>query len=784
MAGQDNTGRKRPTRRNVRAEAAAQHSPNRGSDRRSNRAAARTTSGSRPLQDSRHAKRDSVRSNRASAANDKLSSARGYSLPGVWTKDPKSAAAPSFTWAREEDARGKTATSRQRRSKGSQQKKSGTSLPVRILSTIGSSVGAFLRFATGSVKRMAVCALVLIALVGFGVDSFMTHGRVYGGVSVGEVNVSGMTRDEAVKAVNDVYAVRLEGVTAVIYSSDEVRSQIESGDITTSETLEEQSVESARDSGQAWTPSAASLEASVPAEQLVDEAMRVGREDGGIFGRAGAVLFGRVIDVPIEFNTASLESLAESIDASIGEARVEWGIKVSGGVATTTEGNDGMMVNRSWLEDMLTKAFTSSDPDDRSFVAQTEYAPLRIDEAAAHEVCDQVNDAIANGAIFTYKDQTWHADASTVGAWVTTSVVALDENGEVSADQPDYANEATSWKLVAGIDRDKASPTILENVKAIAEEDPILVTFIDEGGEIFVETNSTGTVPLVGAAADTLDAALFGEMSASAVEAPQIPVESIEAPERMTFDEALDYGVITAFSSFTTEYTTGSGTEERNNNIRLAADLLNNSIAKAGGGIWSFNETAGECNEEKGFQAAGAIVAGEYVDSIGGGICQVATTVYNAVYESGMSIVLRFNHSFYISSYPAGRDAAVSWPDLDLKWRNDETSDVLLKMSYTDGTVTATLYGVDPEYTVVSDVGQWEEGAKHSTNYVEDPSLGQGASYVQTAGSDGSSITVVRSVYDASGALIRETTFVSEYQPKTEVVVVGPGYTPPEDTAS
>ena len=103
----------------------------------------------------------------------------------------------------------------------------------------------------------------------------------------------------------------------------------------------------------------------------------------------------------------------------------------------------------------------------------------------------------------------------------------------------------------------------------------------------------------------------------------EVSVGSGPAPSTSTFDEALDLGLIGEISSYTTEYTTGTGTENRNHNIHLVADLLNRSIAPAGG-TWSFNGTAGECNAERGFLGAGAIIDGEYDDAVGGGICQVA----------------------------------------------------------------------------------------------------------------------------------------------------------------
>lgn len=114
-------------------------------------------------------------------------------------------------------------------------------------------------------------------------------------------------------------------------------------------------------------------------------------------------------------------------------------------------------------------------------------------------------------------------------------------------------------------------------------------------------------------------------VSESRSEAPTIELSSTDLPSTVSFDDAVDFGLISEISSFTTQYS--SGAEARTVNIHTAADLLSNSIIKANGGTWSFNDTAGEATEDKGYQNAGAIVGGEYSDAIGGGICQVATTV-------------------------------------------------------------------------------------------------------------------------------------------------------------
>ena len=128
-----------------------------------------------------------------------------------------------------------------------------------------------------------------------------------------------------------------------------------------------------------------------------------------------------------------------------------------------------------------------------------------------------------------------------------------------------------------------------------------------------------------------------------------------------------------------------------------------------------------------------------------------------------------------MSSYPAGRDAAVSYPDLQLVWADETDSDVLLKTTYTESSITVTLYSAPLDYSVSSEVGEWSEGEKYETVKQEDASLAKGQSYVKTHGQDGRSITVVRHVKDSTGAVVKTNTFASNYDPLNEVVVQGPG---------
>ena len=113
-------------------------------------------------------------------------------------------------------------------------------------------------------------------------------------------------------------------------------------------------------------------------------------------------------------------------------------------------------------------------------------------------------------------------------------------------------------------------------------------------------------------------------------------------------------------------------------------------------------------------------------------------------------------------------------PILDLVWRNDTASDVLVKVSTQVGSVTATLYGVDPGYQVTTETGQWEAGKKYSTTTKVDDTLAPGTSYVKTRGTDGSTIEVTRTVKDVNGNIVRQDLFASVYDPINEVILKGP----------
>ena len=158
----------------------------------------------------------------------------------------------------------------------------------------------------------------------------------------------------------------------------------------------------------------------------------------------------------------------------------------------------------------------------------------------------------------------------------------------------------------------------------------------------------------------------------------------------------------------------------------LVAELIDGALV-APGARFSFNETTGERNEAKGFEEAPVIINGELQNGIGGGVCQVSTTVFNAAFEAGLSIDRRTNHALYIDHYPLGRDATVNYPDLDLVFTNDTERWLLLRTFVNAGSLTVNLYGTPPGRRVETETAPLEVDGKVPVETTRRPHALQGA---------------------------------------------------------
>jgi vancomycin resistance protein YoaR len=237
----------------------------------------------------------------------------------------------------------------------------------------------------------------------------------------------------------------------------------------------------------------------------------------------------------------------------------------------------------------------------------------------------------------------------------------------------------------------------------------------------------------------------------------------------LTTSEARGMGITGLVAAYETIY---GGEPNRLHNVRLVARLIDGKLI-APGATFSFNDTTGERSEDKGFREAPVIINGELQTGLGGGVCQVSTTVFNAAYEAGLPIEDRTNHALYISHYPLGRDATVNYPDIDLRFTNDTGRWLLLRTFVGSSSLTVGLYGRPVNRRVESEAAPLRVTGPAPVKRVPDPTMFVGTTALQDGGEPSRSTSVRRRVFDASGKVLYDHTWYSSYRGEARVIRYG-----------
>lgn len=188
-------------------------------------------------------------------------------------------------------------------------------------------------------------------------------------------------------------------------------------------------------------------------------------------------------------------------------------------------------------------------------------------------------------------------------------------------------------------------------------------------------------------------------------------------------------------ATYSTKY--DGGNVDRTTNLRLACQKINDKVILPGE-IFSYNQTLGERTTAAGYKYAKVYENGEVVDGIGGGICQISSTLYNSVLMANMEVTERRNHQFVTSYTPAGRDATVVYGQTDFKFKNTRTYAVKIKASCSNGIATVSIYGIkeENEYTV-SFSTKTISTIPYTVKYVNDSTLATGTEKVKQIGANG-----------------------------------------------
>lgn len=229
--------------------------------------------------------------------------------------------------------------------------------------------------------------------------------------------------------------------------------------------------------------------------------------------------------------------------------------------------------------------------------------------------------------------------------------------------------------------------------------------------------------------------------------------------------DTLDISVV--LGSFETPYKTSADAADRTHNLKVGATSIDGTVLLPGE-VFSFNEVVGERSAEAGYRYGTGISAGQLVDVLGGGICQVSSTIYGAAFFSGVELVRSRPHSRPSSYVDMGLDSTVVWPSVDMKFRNDYDFPVVLHMTVSSGKVRAEVLGPRRPYQVAFE-RELDETLPFRTVIRDDSRLLAGHTQLAQRGRRGFKVKRFRQ-FIQGGDVVKDETWELTYPPTSEIV--------------
>ncbi len=584
----------------------------------------------------------------------------------------------------------------------------------------------------GRQASIIVGLLVLLALSAVGVDAFISRGRIHRGVTALGVQLGGLAPVEAETRLSQEAARRLNRRLTLVGG----------------------------DAAPAFTTIITAADAGVHIDVATTavRAMEVGRS-GSLFARLiermRLWISPRDIATPITIDDAPFLSVADVLSIVVEHLPVDAELVVNGGEPKVIAARKGARLNREALKHLLMDAVAGGTRD----LQVTQDLQVPVDAIAPKLTTEKALKALEDASIFfsapvrlTYRD--WVADLTPDDL---AQMAQFFPEG-VDAGRPLTVDSTTGRELV-------------EQRLAAIETPPVdaeIVPAVD-GRSYSVIASKDG----VRVNWDTLLRLIDQAALRSAPRHVAVPTETW-APRLTTLDaEMLQSRSVIA--SFTTYFSPAN--RARVNNIAQVAATLDGRVIRPGE-TFSFNEAVGPRTQAAGYDEAPVIDNGVLVPGVGGGICQVSTTLFNAVLLAGLPVVERWPHALFLERYPVGRDATVSYGSQDFRFRNDSDSVLLLNVVAADDFVEVKLSGVafarrvELSTSPIRDVVPPRSSPTYPRILV-DPALAPGQRDELEPGIEGRSVSVRRSVHGPDGQLLFTDEFESVYQPKDWIVRVG-----------
>lgn len=486
------------------------------------------------------------------------------------------------------------------------------------------------------VPLVALALLLVVTGVLWLVDSLAHEGEVLTGVRVGDTEVGGVSDSTARQRIGTAADQRLARPLA--WRVEETRGEV--------------------------TP--ADLGMGVDEGAAADRAMSVGRSGNPLtrfvdWARARTV--GITIPLAADSDRRALRLWIDSISFPAKAAAVEPVVDFEGTRPVLTPGVPGTAIDFETTESRLLRASMEDAPGTVSL--RTVSVPPRYTDTEASDSAAEAARTLLSGPV----DVTLEPARTTLTA---------EELGSLLRSVPGPA------AFEFAVDRDAALALLRPRFSQVGTP-PVDAEFTVVGNTVQIVRGKMG----VGCCGPGTENLLLDTMRVTDQVGRVANLPQGEVPPDTTSEDLAALGVEDKLAEFTTEHPDG---QPRVQNIHKIADMVRGTVVMPGE-QYSVNKAIGRRTEAKGWVNAPTIVEGEMTPTPGGGISQFATTLYNALYFSGIQIDEHKPHTKYISRYPKGREATLGYPSPDLVFTNDTPGAVLIWTSYTEKSITVSLWG-------------------------------------------------------------------------------------------
>ena len=565
---------------------------------------------------------------------------------------------------------------------------------------------------------IAVCALVLSS---YTADSVAAIGRVRSGVKAGTLELGGRNREEASKLLTERAQLLLSDPVDLF--ADKHRFSV--------------------------APSEISFSPDVKA--TLEDAMGVGRR-GNFFVRTWHRLRALFASTDVgwvsKVDNDAAQILVRDWAAQIDTQGHEAGIEARGPVLVPVGAVPGRRLDQPGGIEAMGEALESWPRHSAELPIAVRNRRTTIDDAT--EAAEVANRWTRSPMLLEAPDGTRHFLSRAELAGMLEAVPR---------------RRGDEWRLQVRFSTERVAGALGDDMKAY-EKEPRSASFAVNGAVASVVAGEDGRRFDAAATARSLGSI------ASRTTGRIAKARFASAEPEMTTKEAQDLRIKELVSSFTTPHPC---CQPRVTNIHKIADVVDGAIVRPGS-TFSLNGFVGPRTTQKGYVLAPMIFDGEFRDDVGGGVSQFATTMFNAIFFGGYRLESYKAHSYYISRYPAGREATVSWQHPDLRFTNNSNSGILIKTSYSGTSITVSFYGDKEGRVVTAESGPRTNFTEPAEQRKENPAMGPGEERVAQRGAQGFDIVVFR-ILNKGGEVTR-TRFFTRYKAQPTIIEFGPGEAP------